>query len=528
MSNSNTKQQSFKAQLPRNLITNIISFVVSILIGVILVPYYIDTLGVASYALVPLATSITSYVSLIIQSLNSSVSRYLTVDLHRGDFSKANIIFNTSLFGMLGISLLSLPVIVLISYYAPAFFEIPITQKYDAYLLFLGTMLSFLISTLGGVFGVSLFAYNRLDLQNILNIFTILIRVGVIVLLFSEYTPMLSHIGFANLVASIIILIATIHFSKKVNPHFKVNLSDFKMSEIKQIASTGNWLIINQVGTLLFLQMDLIIVNKLFGSVAGGEYAALLTWSRVLRTVAGLFSGVLTPVILTYYARNQFDKMISVSKSSVKFMGLAMALPLGFLCGFAPQILSIWIDPEFAKLSPLLWILMGHLIVNLSVLPLFPINVSFNKVRTPGMVTLFMGVVNFLLAIGISYFTGWGYYGVAIAGAIMLTLKNSFFTPWYASKLLKIQKYTFVTSMLPGVVSMSVIVLVISIINHFKDIYTLNYLIFYCGILSFFYLLVIWLVGLNRKEREIIYSFLPVKIKVRLKHEVEAVNQIVK
>ena len=389
MLNLNKGQQNLRTQLPKNLITNVVLFLVSILIGVFLVPYYIDTLGVSSYALVPLATSITSYVNLVIQSLNSSVSRYLTVDLQRGDFNKANIIFNTSLFGMLGISLLSLPIIIVVHIMHLLFRKSQQTR--DMMLIyFLGTILSFLISTLGGVFGVSLFAYNRLDLQNILSISVIVIQVAGIILLFSNYSPMLCHIGFANLIASIIIFIATIYISKKVNPHFKVNLSNFKISEMKEIANTGNWLIINQVGTILFLQMDLIVVNKLFGPVAGGEYAALLTWSRLLRTLAGVLSGVLTPIILTYYAKNQFDNMISISKSAVKFMGFAMALPIGCLCGFAPNILSLWIGPEFAKLSPLMWILLSHLIINLSVLPLFSINISLNKVRIPGLVTLFM------------------------------------------------------------------------------------------------------------------------------------------
>jgi len=523
--NLNKGQQNLRTQLPKNLITNVVLFLVSILIGVFLVPYYIDTLGVSSYALVPLATSITSYVNLVIQSLNSSVSRYLTVDLQRGDFNKANIIFNTSLFGMLGISLLSLPIIIVVSYYAPTFFEVSTNQRYDAYLLFLGTILSFLISTLGGVFGVSLFAYNRLDLQNILSISDIVIKVAVIILLFSNYSPMLCHIGFANLIASIIIFIATIYISKKVNPHFKVNLSNFKISEMKEIANTGNWLIINQVGTILFLQMDLIVVNKLFGPVAGGEYAALLTWSRLLRTLAGVLSGVLTPIILTYYAKNQFDNMISISKSAVKFMGFAMALPIGCLCGFAPNILSLWIGPEFAKLSPLMWILLSHLIINLSVLPLFSINISLNKVRIPGLVTLFMGVGNFLLALMIPYFTGLGYYGVAIAGAIMLTMKNSFFLPWYTSRLLKIHKYTFITPILCGFIATLVIVIIIYILNYFIDIYTPIHLIFYCGLLSIIYILVVWLIGLSQIERQIINSFIPVTIKSKFKHELDG-NQI--
>jgi hypothetical protein len=55
--------QRFAVQFPRNLAANIAYFLVNIVIGVLLVPYFIDTLGVAAYGLIPLATSITGYVA---------------------------------------------------------------------------------------------------------------------------------------------------------------------------------------------------------------------------------------------------------------------------------------------------------------------------------------------------------------------------------------------------------------------------------------------------------------------------------
>jgi len=93
------------AQLPRNLAANIAYFLVNILIGVLLVPYFIDTLGVAAYGLIPLATSITGYVAIVVQSLNTAVTRFLTVDLQRGDYAAANKTFNTSLFGLTAVIL---------------------------------------------------------------------------------------------------------------------------------------------------------------------------------------------------------------------------------------------------------------------------------------------------------------------------------------------------------------------------------------------------------------------------------------
>lgn len=518
MLNLSGKQETFSKQVPKNLLANVIYFIINVAIGIFLVPFFIDSLGVASYALVPLATSLTGYVNIVVQSLNTSVSRYLTIDLQRNEFKKANITFNTALFGTLGIILLMLPFVVLISYYSPSFFKIPTNQENAARILFLGVISSFLLRAWGSNFGVSLFAYNRLDLQNLVNAVNILVQVGLIVILFKLYSPSLVYIGLAYLIGAVAAIFLTIIFSRRVNPNLKINIKDFRRSKVNEITEMGGWVIINEIGSLLFLQIDLIVVNRLFGTVAGGEYSVVLTWSMMLRTVAGMLVGVLTPVIITYYAKEKTNELINVSKSTVKFTGLAMALPIGYICGFAPQLLTLWVGPEFVKLSPLMILMLSHLVINLPVMPLFAINVAYNKVKLPGIVTLFMGIGNLLLAVMIPYITGWNYYGVALAGAIMLTLKNAFFTPWNASKVLGIST-TFVKSMLPGVFSTAAIAVVSHIIANYFQISGLISLLI-CGIvLTTFYLLIVWEFGLDLLERQTIESLIPVKIRSRLNFE---------
>ncbi len=519
MLNLTENQETFSKQVPKNLLANILYFIVNVVIGLFLVPFFIDSLGVASYALVPLATSLTGYVNLVVQSLNTSVSRYLTIDLQRNEFKKANITFNTALFGTLGIILLMLPFVALISYYAPSFFEIPTSQENAARILFLGVISSFLLRAWGSNFGVSLFAYNRIDLQNLINAVNIFVQVGLIILFFRLYSPSLVYIGLAYLIGAAVAFVLTIVFSRKVNPHLKVHIKDFRRSKVNEITGMGGWVIINQIGSLLFLQIDLIVVNKLFGAVAGGEYSVVLTWSIMLRTIAGMLVGVLTPVILTYYAKERIDELINISKSAVKLTGLAMALPIGYICGFAPQLLSLWVGPEFAKLSLLMVLMLSHLVINLPVTPLFAINVAYNKVRIPGIVTFFMGIGNFLLAVMIPYITGWNYYGVAIAGAIMLTLKNAFFTPWYATRVLGISGTTFVNSMLPGVFAMILTGVVSGLVANYLQISGIISLLI-CGIiLTAVYLLAVWEFGLKPLEKQTAGLFIPVKIRSRLSLE---------
>jgi len=504
----------FREQFLKNLFGNIAFFVVSILIGILLVPYFIDTLGIAAYGLIPLATSLMSYVTLITDSLNIAVSRFLTVDLQKKDYKKANKTFNTALFGLSGIIALLIPVVVLLSYYAPKIFNVPAGQESEVIVLFLGVSAAVLIRSWSSNFTVSLFAYNRLDLQNMLNIIALFVQVSLIVLLFTTFSPQLGYIGCAYLVSSIVFLFGAILLSKRINPNLSVKPQDFDRSRLHELTQMGWWSIVNQIGSLLFLQIELIIVNLLFGATVAGEYAVVLLWATIIRGIAGTLAGVLNPMILTYYAKEKFDQIIQVSKSAVKGLGLFIALPIGFICGFAPIILTLWVGPEFAHLAPLMWVLTLPLVINLCVLPLFIITVAFNKVRIPGVVTLFMGFGNVILAISLPLLFGWSYYGVAIAGAIILTLKNSFFTPWYATKIMNISANTFTKSMISGLLATVIIAGFSAIIGTiFIPSSWINLAIF-CGIISIVYIIIVWYIGFNQYEREIFTSYIPKKVRL--------------
>ena len=503
----------FAAQLPVNIIANISYFLVNITIGILLVPYFISTLGIAAYGLIPLASSVTGYIAIVVQSLNSSVSRFLTIDLQKNDYAAANRTFNTAFFGLSLIIALIIPIMLIISYFVPVIFNVPAGQETGAIILFICTSCAFFIRSLNGTFTVQLFAYNRLDLMNAVNLVNLLFQVGLTVLLFWLEGPSLIFVGVGYLVGAIVASIVAIILAKRICPHLHLSPGSFDRSLVKDLGEMGGWLVINQIGTLLFLQIDLIVVNILFGATSAGEYAIVLTWGNQLRAIAGVLAGVLTPMILTFYARKHTETMIAVTKSAVKLMGLSMALPIGLVCGFAPQLLTIWVGAQYAFLAPLMILLTVHLLINLEVLPLFSINTAYNRVRIPGIVTLLLGIGNFALAVVLSLYTGWGYYGVAAAGAIVLTLKNAVFIPWYATKVLGVGSYTFTNAMFPGLIAGILLGIIAAVLGIFLPLSTLLPLIITGLVLSLLYAILMWRIGLSDGERTLFGSYLPEKIR---------------
>lgn len=147
--------------------------------------------------------------------------------------------------------------------------------------------------------------------------------------------------------------------------------------------------------------------------------------------------------------RNDTADLAAYACRAVKCVGLLLALPVGLVCGFATPLLQTWLGPKYIDLSFLMTVLTFHLAVNLAVQPLFNIQQAANRVRLPGVVTLVMGAANLGLALLLAGPMGWGLYGVAAAGALVLTARNLLFTPMYAAFILGLKPTTFLRDFVP-------------------------------------------------------------------------------
>lgn len=505
------KERNIKRQILLNLLSKITLFMINIIIGIWLVPYFIAHLGLAGYGLIPLATQITSYAGLISDAINNAFARFMTINLQLGDFQKARRTFNSALFFISFVLLGMIPVILLFSYFVPYIFEVDPSYTHDSRWLFMFILSMFMINTLSSVFSVSPYAYNRLYLINGAELLSLVFRISIIIVLFTLLTPKLYQIGLSYFASAVAMLIMIIIIWKKLTPQLFIKFDDFSFFELKNMASTSSWLIINQIGTLLFLNTELIIVNKLFGSEYGGKYAAILQWSTLLRTLAGSFSVVLSPVIITYFARGDRLKLINLSKFSIKIMSLSMALPIGLICGFSYSILPIWLGSDFLEMAPLMILMVSHLIINLSILPLFAINLAYNKLKVPGLMTLIMGLGNIILAI-ILPSIGLGVYGVALAGAIMLTAKNALFLPFYTSSIIKINRCSFIHPLIPGLGASVILSAICFIIDSIFYIKSWFHLFIVTVAVSPVYAASAWFILLTKEERHTLLSMIPASI----------------
>lgn len=502
------KKINKKNQFISNIVANVFNYALSIIIGLWFTPYTIRHLGVAAFGLIPLAQTVISYMGLCTIVLNGAVGRFLTIALERRNFEEANQIFNTALFGNVFIVIILIAPAIYASLHAYVFFNIPPGYEHSFVWLFFCIICSFFLSVINSSFSLASFCRNRFDLSNIISMFSNLIRISCIVLLFSFYKPQIWHIGVSGLIALCFSFVGSIFIWRHLTPILFISPRYFNLGTLRKLTSMGGWFVINQIGTMLYLSIDLIVVNKMIGPEAGGQYGAIMQWSAMLRSFAGVIAGVFGPTILMLFARNNIQDLVSYSQKSMKFLGLTIAFPIGIICGFSKSLLFVWLGPKYISFAPLMSLMTFHLCVNLGVLPLFNIQVATNNVRLPGLLTCCMGIINLLLALLLAGPIGLGMYGVAIAGAIMLTTQNLIFTPWYTAHILGIKYKTFyigTISIIISTVGLSIICWIFG--NVFQIRSWLNLL---CAVVLVFiaYAVYIYAVMLSKQDRKKIFYML--------------------
>jgi len=506
------KKQGFKKQFPINLVSNFVYFSVSVLIGIWFTPFLIDHLGVAVYGLVPLAMALIDYMGIVTSSFNSAVARFLTISLQKEDEVEANKIFNTALWSSLIFVVLIIPVVVLFVYFTPKFFNIPIGQEYNSQIFFTVMGVVFCVYAISSNFSISSFAANRFDLRNIIKSVDLIARITIVIFLFFLGNSKVWFVGLGYLGGALVSFIGAVYVWRVLTPGLSISLTSFDKSKLSSVTSMSGWVLLDQIGTVLFLSTELILVNKLCGSEAAGKYAVVLPWVVLLRAMVDIVSSILTPMYFTYYAKGEIENIIRLLRKSIKFLGLFLALPVGLICGFSSSLLAIWVGPSFTPLAPLMCILVGHLVLSLAILPVFAVQVTFNKVRIPAVVTFFTGIGQIVLAIFFVRKFGWGIYGVALSVVMVFLLRNIGFSLLYVANILKIKIRTCIFSLIPGILSMLIISGFSVVLNYFYKPLNWTGLLFYCIIISAAYFFITIRFIFNSEDKNLFLSILPIRM----------------
>jgi membrane protein EpsK len=422
---------------------NLASYGASMLSMLLYSPYLVSHLGVAAYGFVPLTMSAVQYLGIFTGSMQLSAGRALAQALEEKDDERASVVMSTMLLA-LGALLLALgPGLIWLALRADSLLRTPPGLGEDVRLLALGALGMFCLGALAGILELVVYVRSRFDLRSGMTVAATAARVGVPVLLFEAFAPRLRYVGGGLATGAMIHVMLAALSARRLLPSLRVARGLASLPVLREVWTVGGWTIATQLGVLLFLNADLLVLNRVLGPQLSGQYALVQVWTTLLIAVGSSVAGVFGPRLLGALVGGRDDEARALAEESVKTVALVMALPVGLVSGFAGPLLSSWQGASFAHLAPLLSLVVLPFGLSLGYQPLSSVFLGRKALRLPALVQLAAGLASVTGGYLLARYTRLGLWSPVIAGGSIQLLRSCVFTPIYAASLLGLPRLTF-------------------------------------------------------------------------------------
>lgn len=342
---SNTHSENTK-RIAKNTMMLYCRMLFSMLVSLYTSRVVLNTLGVEDYGIYNVVGGFVAMFSLVSSSLSSSVGRFLTFELGRGDMERLKRTFSTSLLIHV---VLAIIIFVLMETIGVWFLNhkmtIPVERLYAANWVFQASILSFMLGLLSVPYNASIVSHERMSAFAYIGILDVILRL--LIVLFIAYSSWHFDrlIVYALLLVAVGILMQSIYW-RYCRKHFeecRFKLS-FDKEYWKEMSAFAGWNFIGCSALLLKNQGVDILLNLYFGPVVNAVRGIASTVNGAISSFSGNFMTALNPQITKSYAANDREYVLSLVERGSRFSFFIMfifALPIFLEVDF---VLTIWLQ----------------------------------------------------------------------------------------------------------------------------------------------------------------------------------------
>lgn len=387
-------------QVRKNLVTNIISLGVNILVGILYTPFLVKTLGTEAYGIIPLALILNQYIVILTESLTSSITRFYSVEFFKKNYKGASEYFTTSVIFTIILMLLVVPLCLFPISHIDTLLHIP--QKYliSAKFLFLLVIISLFIAVLSNCINITIFADNRVDLINYAKIIRHILKLGINIILFSLFSVDIVNVGIAYILCEIVVLLYSIWAYKATkNSEIHLSMRLFRFSIIKPVIDMITWVALICFAATFIYKIDALFVNNYFGLKYTGILSSISEFGSYCISITAVLGVLYKPLMLRLYSEEKYDELQNMTIRGSYVVGLASALLCAIIMGMSRPILNIWLTEEIS--AHYVWLVIKLGSIPLTTMGAFyaTVNIYYNKVKKSALWSLAISLCYTVLCI---------------------------------------------------------------------------------------------------------------------------------
>lgn len=312
----------------------------------------LNTLGVEDYGIYNVVGGVVSMFSIISGSLSAAISRFITVELAKGDADKLRKTFSASVTIQL---LLSLIIVVLIESIGVWFLNvkmvIPAERMDAANWVLQFSIVTFVINLISVPYNATIIAHEKMSAFAYISILEVVCKLVIVYLL--KISPIDRLVFYAILMCAVSVIIRLV-YGYYCNRHFAECKFSFRFDKdlLKRMFSFAGWNFIGASSAVLRDQGGNIIINLFGGPAVNAARGIAMQVNHAIVGFSNNFMTALNPQITKSYASGEQDYMMKLIFRGARFsfyMLLFLSLPV---LANTHYILSLWLGivPEHSVL----------------------------------------------------------------------------------------------------------------------------------------------------------------------------------
>lgn len=457
-------------QMKLNLISTVISFVISLAINFYITPLISGQLGDAAYGFLGMANDFVSYASIISSVLNSVAARFIALELHRGDVARANKYYSSVFVANIVMSIILIVIAMIFVANITRIFQVPSELLKEVQVTFILTFVNYIIVLLSTVFTVCTYITNRLDINGVRNSCSYIIKFTIIIFLVKLTAVHMYYVAIATISASIFLMITNIKLTRKLVPELSLSIRNFKLSYIKVLALSGVWMAISNLSQVLMTGLDSVITNRMLGATMMGILSVARTIPNAIILAISTLGVIFTPNFVQLYAKDCRNELVKASDQSIKIMTMVLGVPIVGVMVFGRDFYTLWLPyktvEEIQIIQILSILMMLQSVFNALTISLAQLSVVANKLSMPVYVSLGLGVLNVCIVVGMLKYTNFGLFAVAGVSSILFSIRYLVFNPIYAAYVLKKSWNTFYKTIFECLIPMIAVMIIFVFIQN--------------------------------------------------------------
>ncbi len=405
---------TLSSKVGKGIASGLAAQAVTVLLGLMIVPYMVRMLGNASYALLSFSLTFIGYMAYVDLGLSNSMVRFLAEYDGSGDIDGKRKVLSTCicLYPLLGLSAGAI-LALLTPYFVTRVLTLPPQLYSTALAAFYITAVGLPIVLIKAYFEAIPLAHQRVTTLNTLNVLVNGTKLAAsAVLLYTGFG--LVAIVTANVVMSLLHTLVLAWVSIHCLPpnfQFEIRLN---RSVLKEMLSNGLFVSATNLANLIILNLDRLLIgvflpiNLLAYYIAPSELALRLWYipTQVNRAHFPVF-GYLWGQRDLKLMRHHFEQSVRQIVIGVTFIAICIVV-------YARPILRFWIGPDYAQASArALQMLTFGTLINCWSIPPYSLMIAIDRAKETAKVRFVTMILNTILCLVL--IPRWGINGAAVA-----------------------------------------------------------------------------------------------------------------